>query len=140
MMLGLVHHQVAVESASFTVDERRDRPEDDRSGGDRLDEVRVPDVEVEDARPCAEQDLDLVAEPCEVGCVQRGLYLDRSDPAVPAHRTILGRCKRGLLPASVRGTASRRLRDDSSTRSAWHCSWNGSGTMSPQGVTRAGER
>ncbi len=47
--LGVRHHQVAVEGGSPLVDERRDRPQDDRPDRHGLDEVAVPDVEMEDA-------------------------------------------------------------------------------------------
>ena len=45
----VVDHQVAVEHAARLVDERRDRLEHDGPDRDRLDEVAVADVEVEDA-------------------------------------------------------------------------------------------
>ena len=100
MMLGLVDHQVAVEHALLPVDERRDRLEHDGADRDRLDEVPVADVEVEDARPGAQQDLDLLAEAREVGRVQGRLHLDRADPAIPSHAPDL-RAQRTWRRASV---------------------------------------
>ena len=49
MLLRALDHEVAVEHAAEPVDDRRDRLEDDRADRDRLDEVPVTDVEVEDA-------------------------------------------------------------------------------------------
>jgi hypothetical protein len=51
--------------------------------------VPVADVEVEDPRARAEQLLDLLPEPGEVGRVQGGLDLDRTDPLIPGHGAIL---------------------------------------------------
>ena len=76
---------MAVDVRIGRVNDRRDPLEDDRADRDRLDEVPVADVEVEDARARAQQHLDLLAEPREVGRVERGLDLHRSDPVVPAH-------------------------------------------------------
>ena len=89
VVLRVVDHQVAVDHPALAVDERRDRLEHDRADGDRLDEVPVADVEVEDPRARAEQLLDLLPEPGEVGRVQRRLDLDRADPLIPGHGAIL---------------------------------------------------
>ena len=59
--LGVVDHEVAVEHAAPLVHEAGDRLQDDRADRDRLDEVAVADVEVEDARAGVEQLLDLLA-------------------------------------------------------------------------------
>ena len=85
VLLRRLRHQVAVDERPAVVDDRRDPLQDDRADRDRLDEVAVADVEVKDAHARAEQHLDLLAEPREVGRVERGLHLHRSDPVVPAH-------------------------------------------------------
>ena len=82
-------HQVAVEHAACSVDDRRDRLEHDRPRRDRWDEMAVADVEVEDAHFGAEQDLDLLAKPGEVGRVERRLDLDGADPVLPAHLCVI---------------------------------------------------
>jgi len=51
----------------------------------RLDEVPVADVVVEDAHTGADQALQLLAEPREVGRIDRGLDFGRPDPVVPTH-------------------------------------------------------
>ena len=79
---------MAVEHAAEPVDDRRDRLEDDRADRDRLDEVPVTDVEVEDAHARLHDRLDLLAEPREVGRVERRLDLGGAHPFVPAHRRI----------------------------------------------------
>ena len=81
----VLDHQVHVHRAAALVDARRDRLQDDRPHRDRLDEVAVTDVEVEDAALRVEQRVDLVAEVREVGAVQRRLDLGASDPVRPAH-------------------------------------------------------
>ena len=83
--LGILDHQVAVDRALVLEDHRRDRLEHDRPDRDRRDEMAVTDVEVEDARAGAQQGLDLLAEPREVGRVERRLDLDRPHPVTPAH-------------------------------------------------------
>ena len=62
MVLGVVNHEMAVDDPAGAVDQRRDRLEDDGADRDRLDEVTVPDVEVEDARARVQQVIDLLAE------------------------------------------------------------------------------
>jgi len=64
---------------------RRDRLQHDRAESDRLDEVTVTDVEVEDACARAKQHVDLLAEVGEVRRIQRRLDLHRSDPFAPGH-------------------------------------------------------
>src|SRR5579862_3320329 len=85
VMHGVVHHQVAVDDAVETVHDRGNRLEHDRPHGDRLDEVAVAHVEVEDADARAEEDLHLLAEPREIGRIQRRLDLDGTNPFLPAH-------------------------------------------------------
>ena len=82
----VVDHQVAVEHAAGVVHERRDRLEHDGPDRDRLDEVPVADVEVEDAAAGAQEHVDLLAEAREVRRVERRLDLDRPDPARPRPR------------------------------------------------------
>ena len=85
-MPGVVDHQVAVDRGAFDgVHERGDVLEHDRAHGDRLDEMAVAHVEVEDARAGAEQDVDLLAERCEVRRVERRFDFDRPDPVSPGH-------------------------------------------------------
>ena len=84
-MLRIVDHQVTVEDAALAVHERLDRVEHDRPDRDRLDEVAVADVEVEGPCTGAQERVDLLAEPREVGRVQRRLNFDRSRPARPEH-------------------------------------------------------
>jgi hypothetical protein len=76
--LRLDDHEMAVERPSTGVDQRGDRLQDDRPDRDRLHELSVADVEVEHARTGAEQLLDLLAEPGEVGRVERRLDLGRA--------------------------------------------------------------
>ena len=56
-------HQVHVECAAARVNARRDPLQHDRADRDRLDEMAVADVEVEDAAVRVEQGVDLLAEP-----------------------------------------------------------------------------
>jgi len=53
--------------------------------------VTVPDVEVEHASASLDEGCELLAEPGEVGRVQRRLHLDRTCPLAPAHtpRTLI---------------------------------------------------
>ena len=82
----VVDHQVAVDRGALDgVDERRDRLQHDRPHRDRLDEMAVADVEVEDARAGPQQHLDLLAEVREVRRIQRRLDLHGSDPVLPGH-------------------------------------------------------
>ena len=63
----------------------------------------VADVEVEDAAPGREEHVDLLAEPREVGGIERRLDLPPvPDPALPAHAAILdGRSRIGVLARSA---------------------------------------
>ena len=79
-------HEVHVDHTAAVVDERRDRRENDRAYRDRLDEMPVTDVEVEDPAAGTEQFLGLGAELREVRGVQRRLDLERAHPIVPRHR------------------------------------------------------
>ena len=129
MMLRVVDHQVAVDHPALAVDERRDRLEHDRADRDRLDEVPVADVEVEDARARAQQDLDLLAEPGEVGRVQRRLDLDRADPVDPSSR-------RDLRPAGARRrTRTCRGGAASSSRNSGRFGWRKAGHSAPRSST-----
>ena len=83
-------------TAAALVDQRRDRAEHDGPDRDRRDEVAVADVEVEDAGACVEQRFDLLAEPREVGGVERWLDLGRPDVA-PRHQPILSRATKKPL-------------------------------------------
>ena len=76
VVLGVVHHQVAVEHAAAVVDERRDRVEHDRADRHRLDEVAVADVEVEDAGAGVQELARSARRAGEVGRVERRLHLD----------------------------------------------------------------
>ena len=78
-----------VDLAVRFVDHRRDRLEHDRPHRDRLDEVPVADVEVEDAHVGAQENVDLLAELREVRPVERRLDLDGADPLLPGHGRIL---------------------------------------------------
>ena len=82
---GALDHQMHVDHTAVPVDQRRDRREDDRAHRDRLDEVAVADVEMEDAAFGREQLFDLVAEVGEVRPVERRLDLDRPNPIPPGH-------------------------------------------------------
>jgi hypothetical protein len=62
MLLRALDHEVAVEGAAEPVDDRRDRLEDDGADRDRLDEVPVTDVEMEDPSPGLHERLELLAE------------------------------------------------------------------------------
>ena len=89
-MRGVVDHQVAVDHAPAGVDAGRDRPQDDGADGHRRHEVPVAAVEVEHAAARLEQVVDLLAEPPEVGGVERGLDLDAAaDPVAPPHAAIV---------------------------------------------------
>ena len=96
-------HQVHVDDAARVVDRGRDVLQHDRPDRDRRDEPAVADVVVEDAGTRAEQDVELVAEPREVGRVDRRLDLDGPDPVLPRHAAILG-----ARPAGGAGTTSCR--------------------------------
>ena len=78
-------HQVTVERAAEAVDDRRDGLEHDRPDGDRLDEMPVADVEVEDARAGAAEHVHLLPEVGEVRRIERRLDLNRPDPVSPGH-------------------------------------------------------
>jgi hypothetical protein len=78
--LRLGDHQVTVDKRPTHMDERGDRLEHYRPHRDRLDEVPIADVEVEDPGPGIDELLDLSAEIGEVGRVQRRLYLDALCP------------------------------------------------------------
>ena len=78
--LGPLDHEVAVEPAIAIVDQPGDGLQHDRSHRDRLDEVPVSDVEVEDAGPGIEHGRHLFAEPGEIGRVDRRLDLDAAIP------------------------------------------------------------
>jgi hypothetical protein len=78
-------HQVAIHVRARVVDPLGDPLQDDRAHRDRLHEVAVSHVEVEDPHACTQQDVDLFAEASEVRRVQRRLDLHRSCPVVPAH-------------------------------------------------------
>ena len=69
-------------SAVEGVDERCDRLEHDRPHRDRLDEVAVTDIEMEDARPGTQEHLDLLADDREVGCIERRLDLGSTSPRI----------------------------------------------------------
>jgi hypothetical protein len=85
VLLGRHDHQVAVEDASTLMDERRDRFEHDRPDRDRLDELSVADVELEDLRARVHHRFELLAEPREVGSVDRRLDLEPAHPVCPTH-------------------------------------------------------
>src|SRR5207302_2513093 len=93
-------HQVNVDAAAAAVDQVSDRLEHHRPDDDRLDEVSVPDVVVEDARPRAEQLLDLLSKPREVGRIEGGLDLGLSQPVRPSHSA-------GSYAASSRAHSTR---------------------------------
>ena len=82
----VVDHEVAVERAVHPVHQRRDPLQDDGTHRDRLDEVAVADVEVEDAHAGAQHDLGFLSESREVRGVEGRLDLDRPHPVPPAHR------------------------------------------------------
>ena len=81
----IVDHEVAVQRTVHAVHDRRDRPQHDRAHRDRLDEMPVADVEVEDPHAGPQQDVHLFAELREVGRIDGGLDLDRAHPVLPAH-------------------------------------------------------
>jgi hypothetical protein len=81
----MLRHQVAVDHRARAVDLLGDRLQHDRPDRDRLDEVPVADIEVEDAHAGAQERVDLVAEVCEIGRVEGRLDLYRPDPVVPGH-------------------------------------------------------
>ena len=99
VLLRALDHQVAVEHAAEPVHERRDRLEDDRANRDRLHEVTVADVELEDARPRVHDADEICAEIREVGRVDRRLDLGAAHPFVPAHA---GDLKRAMKNPDVR--------------------------------------
>ena len=91
VLLRAFGHQMAVDEAAGVVDLLRDRLEHDRPDRDRLDEVSVTCVEMEDLHARAHERVDLVAEIGEVARVERRLDLDRPHPVVPRHRLSLSR-------------------------------------------------
>ena len=74
-----------VEHAATLVHEIRDRPQHDWAHGDLSDEVTVPDIEVEYPGASVEQDLQLLAEPGEIGRIDRRLDGARACPLSPSH-------------------------------------------------------
>ena len=86
VVLGVVHHEMDVEDAAALAKERRDRLGHDRADRDRLDEVPVADVELEDLRAALEQGHHVVAQSREIRRVDRRLDLGPAHPLVPAHR------------------------------------------------------
>src|SRR5262249_4184038 len=107
-------HEVAVEPAAQFVHERRDRLQHDRPDRDRLDEVPVADVEVEDPGAGAHDELELLAEAREVGRVDRGLDLATLHPLAPAHA---GDLRRAMKNPDVRWTCGSVSRN--SGRLGW---------------------
>ncbi len=93
----MLDHQVHVDSRAGAVDPLGDRLQDDRPHRDRLDEMAVADVEVEDVHAGIEQLVDLLSEPREIGPVQRRLDLDLTRPVRPAHR----RDRRATKPSAA---------------------------------------
>ena len=130
VLLGRLRHEMTVDVTVARVDDRRDPLEDDRADRDRLDEVAVADVEVEDARARPQQHLDLLAETREVGRVERRLDFHRSDPVVPAHLgASLGCCRRAMKKPVVPCTCGCVSRN-SGRRGCRNC-----GQSSPSGST-----
>ena len=119
----VVDHQMAVECAAALVHERRDRLQHDRADRHGLDEMSVADVEVEDTHTGVQERLDLLAEPCEVGGVDRRLELE----VAPDHVVIVSRAtKKPLVPWTC-GSVSR----NSGRRGCANC-----GHSAPSGSTR----
>src|SRR4029450_10559430 len=85
VLLRAHDHQMDVEDTASLVDDRRDRLPHDRPDRDRLDELPVADVELEDPRAGVHERLELLAEAREVGRVDRRLDLDAPHPVTPAH-------------------------------------------------------
>ena len=85
VLLRRLGHQVAVDHAVHPMDLLRDRLQHDRADRDRLDEVAVANVEVEDANAGAHQRLDLLAESREIRRIEGRLDLDRPHPLGPRH-------------------------------------------------------
>ena len=110
VLAGILDHQVHVDHAAAAMDHRRDRLQHDRPHRDRLDEVAVADVEVEDAALGPQQLVDLGAEVREVCAVERRLDLDRPDPVPPGHRSRsydFNRAMKNPLVRSRCGSVSR---------------------------------
>ena len=85
VLVRVLGHQVDVEDSAPLAEQRRDRLQDDRPDRDRLDEVPVADVELEDLGAGVEQLGQLVAEPREVGRVDGRLDLGAARPVAPTH-------------------------------------------------------
>ena len=77
-------HQMDIDQRAAVVDSLGDGLQHDRSDDDRLDEVAVADVVMEGPHAGSKQPVDLLAELCEVGRVQRRLDLDLAH-LVPRH-------------------------------------------------------
>ena len=88
-VLGRLDHQVAVERPHRTGGRSANRLEDDRPDRDRLDEMSVTHVELEDPRSGPQQAFELVTEAREIRRVDRRLDLRSAYPVVPAHPQIL---------------------------------------------------
>src|SRR3954452_3920682 len=86
-----------VDLATGVVNQACDRMQHDRPDDDRLHEVPVPDVVMEDPYSRAEQLLDLLAKLREVGRIERGLDLGLSQPVRPGHSPILRGEQAGAL-------------------------------------------
>src|SRR5437016_603220 len=125
----IVDHEVAVQRTIHAVHDRRDRPQHDRAHRDRLDEMPVADVEMEDPHAAAQQDVHLVAEPREVGRIDGGLDLDRPHPVPPAHVRRLYWVSRAMKKPLVPFPYGR-VRRNSGRRG-----WTNCGHSSPSGTT-----
>src|SRR5207248_2204951 len=123
----VVDHQVTVEHPAGPVHERRDRLEDHGSDRDGLDEVAVADVEVEDAAAGAQEDVDLLAEACEVGRIERRFDLRVPHPLRPAHPG--DRTRRAMKNPLVPWTCG------SVSRNSGRDGWANCGHSSPSGTT-----
>ena len=111
VLLGLRDHEMAVEHSASLVHEPRDRAQHDGPDRDLGDEVAVADIEVEDARTCFEQDIELLTEAGEVRGVDRRLDGARTCPLSPSHPlTVLtwATTTKSALRPRLRPSSSRR--------------------------------
>src|SRR5262249_12112581 len=139
VLLGRLSHQVDVDYAVHAVDLLGDRREHDRADRDRLDEVPVADVEMEDAHAGDHQRLDLLAEPREVARVQGRLDFDGPHPVAPRHDAPVYCClRRAMKNPLVRWTCGSVSRDSGRRGcvNAGHSSPSGSAS-SPEEATIA---
>src|SRR6059058_1041859 len=109
-------HQVDVDPAAAVVNQASNRPKHDWADDDRLDEMPVAHVVMENARAGGEELLDLLAKLCEVGRVEGGLDLGLSQPVPPGHLDLILRGERARAPRPSPPRSRPQPRDEEAAR------------------------